>query len=459
LKSKNKTHSIQFKTLSSLIIFSVIILIVLWAIQILFMRVYYEIYQVNTLKNIVNSITSNTYTINELETLAYKNDVCMEYIYYDKVYLFNGLNNKCILNNKNTNIIIKKFIMANKEKEIIKLNNPINDSKSILYNIKLENNQYVFLNTSLEDVGTTTSILTNQLIYLTIIVILVAIIVSVYLSRMLNKPIINITKYARELAKGNKDIKIEKSNIYEIDELADALNYANKEINKTDELRRDLLSNVSHDLKTPLTMIKAYAELIKDLKLNKKEREENLNIIIDETDRLNLLVNDILNLSKLENNVDELDIKEFDLVELINNILNKYKKIKEKENYIFETKLPNKAIVLGDVNKISQVIYNLINNAINYTGKDNRVKIELEELKNSYRVNIIDTGNGISESEINIIWDKYYKNEKNHKRSKVGTGIGLSIVKNILDKHNYIYGVESKNNKGSTFYFEISKNS
>jgi len=308
-------------------------------------------------------------------------------------------------------------------------------------------------------VGTTTSILTNQLIYLTIIVILVAIIVSVYLSRMLNKPIINITKYARELAKGNKDIKIEKSNIYEIDELADALNYANKEINKTDELRRDLLSNVSHDLKTPLTMIKAYAELIKDLKLNKKEREENLNIIIDETDRLNLLVNDILNLSKLENNVDELDIKEFDLVELINNILNKYKIIKETENYIFETKLPNKAIVLGDVNKISQVIYNLINNAINYTGKDNRVKIELEELKNSYRVNIIDTGNGISESEINIIWDKYYKNEKNHKRSKVGTGIGLSIVKNILDKHNYIYGVESKNNKGSTFYFEISKNS
>ena len=459
MKSKNKTHSIQFKTLSSLIIFSVIILIVLWAIQILFMRVYYEIYQVNTLKNIVNSITSNTYTINELETLAYKNDVCMEYIYYDKVYLFNGLNNKCILNNKNTNIIIKKFIMANKEKEIIKLNNPINDSKSILYNIKLENNQYVFLNTSLEDVGTTTSILTNQLIYLTIIVILVAIIVSVYLSRMLNKPIINITKYARELAKGNKDIKIEKSNIYEIDELADALNYANKEINKTDELRRDLLSNVSHDLKTPLTMIKAYAELIKDLKLNKKEREENLNIIIDETDRLNLLVNDILNLSKLENNVDELDIKEFDLVELINNILNKYKIIKETENYIFETKLPNKAIVLGDVNKISQVIYNLINNAINYTGKDNRVKIELEELKNSYRVNIIDTGNGINEEEINIIWDKYYKNEKNHKRSKIGTGIGLSIVKNILDKHNYIYGVESKNNKGSTFYFEISKNS
>jgi len=456
LNLKNKTHSIQFKTLSSLIIFSVIILIVLWAIQILFLKVYYEIYQVNNLKNLVNTLSNNTYTINELELLSYKNDICMEYTYYDKVYLFNGLNNKCLLNNNETNNLIKKFILSGKEEQIIKLNNPINDSKSILYNIKLDNNQYIFLNTSLEDVGTTTSILTNQLIYVTIIVILVAVIVSIYLSRMLNKPIINITDYARKLADGNKNIKIEKSNIYEIDELADALNYASNEINKTEELRRDLLANVSHDLKTPLTMIKAYAELIKDLKLNKQQREENLNIIIDETDRLNLLVNDILNLSKLETNVDKLDIKEFDLVSLIDNILGKYKIIKETENYVFETKLPDKAMVMGDINKISQVIYNLVNNAINYTGEDNLVKIEVEELKKSYRVNIIDTGKGINEKDLKFIWDKYYKNEKNHKRNKVGTGIGLSIVKNILDRHNFIYGVKSKSG-GTKFYFEIPK--
>lgn len=457
MKLKNKIHSIQFKTLSSLILFSVIILIVLWAIQILFLKVYFEIYQVNNLKNISNNLNNNSYTINELESLAYKNDICMEYTYYDSVYLFNGLNNKCILNNKQTNNIIKNFILSNKKEEIIKLKNPINDSKSIIYSIKLSNYQYVFLNTSLEDVGTPTSILTNQLIYVTIIVILVAIIVSIYLSRMLNKPIINITNYARKLAKGNKNIRIEKSNIYEIDELADALNYASNEISKTDELRRDLLANVSHDLKTPLTMIKAYAELIKDLKLNKKQREENLDIIIEETDRLNILVNDILNLSKLENNVDELNVVEFDLVDLINNILNKYRIIKETENYIFETKLPDKAIVLGDINKINQVIYNLINNAINYTGKDNLVRIEVEEYKKTYKVNIIDTGKGISESELNTIWDKYYKNEKNHKRSKVGTGLGLSIVKNILEKHNYNYGVKSIKDEGTIFYFEISK--
>ena len=119
--------------------------------------------------------------------------------------------------------------------------------------------------------------------------------------------------------------------------------------------------------------------------------------------------------------------------------------------------MPKKAIVLGDVNKISQVIYNLINNAINYTGDDLTITIEVIEKKKSYLVNIIDSGKGIKEEELNLIWNKYYKNEKNHKRNKVGTGVGLSIVKNILDRHKFKYGVKSKKGIGTTFYFEITK--
>jgi len=301
-------------------------------------------------------------------------------------------------------------------------------------------------------------VLRSQLIYITLIIILLAIIVSVYLSKKLNKPIINITKEAKKLAKGNHELNIEESNIKEIDDLRIALNYASKEINKTDELRRDLLANVSHDLKTPLTMIKAYAEMIRDInKEDEKKRKENLNIIIDETDRLNILVNDILSLSKLEANQETLELSEFDLVDLINNIIKKYNIIKETENYKFILKMPKKAIVLGDVNKISQVIYNLINNAINYTGDDLTITIEVIEKKKSYLVNIIDTGKGIKEEELNLIWNKYYKNEKNHKRNKVGTGVGLSIVKNILDRHKFNYGVKSKKGNGTTFYFEITK--
>ncbi|MBQ3021266.1 MAG: HAMP domain-containing histidine kinase [Bacilli bacterium] len=455
----NKKNSLQTKTMNILILFSIIILFLMWATQILFLNTSYEKYQINTLKKVESKLNNNTFSILELEQLAYKNNICMEYVYNGEVYIFNGLNNNCILNNKKINIstIITTFIKSNKYKEIIKLNNPLNNSKSILYSIKLSDNGYVFLNTALEDVDSTTSVLRNQLIYITMLIIILAIIVSIYLSKMINKPIINITNEAKKLAKGNNEINIEKSNIKEIDDLASVLNYASKEINKTDELRRDLLANVSHDLKTPLTMIKAYAEMLRDIKYDEKTRKENLNIIIEETDRLNILVNDILNLSKLEANKDTLTITEFDLVELINNIIKKFNIIKETENYKFNLTLPKKAIVKGDYNKINQVIYNLVSNAVNYTGKSKTISIEVIEKKKTYLVNIIDYGKGIKKEDLSLIWNKYYKNEKNHKRNKIGTGIGLSIVKNILDRHKFTYGVNSQINKGTTFYFEIIK--
>ena len=454
-----KKDNIQNKTLKCLITFSIIILLIMWGSQILFLTLFYEKYQINNLNKVAYKLSKNIYDVEEIESIAYKNNICIKYISDNKVYTFNELSNNCILNNsRSVNNIVNNFINNNTTKEIIKVNNPINNTKSILYNLKIQDDKYIILNTNLEDVDSTTSVLKNQLIYITLIIIILSIIVSIILSKMLNKPIINITKEAKKLAKGNKELNIPESKIKEIDDLRDSLIYASKEINKTDELRRDLLANVSHDLKTPLTMIKAYAEMVRDLnKDNENKRNENLNIIIEETDRLTLLVNDILNLSKLEANKENLEITEFDLVDLIKKIIKKYNIIKETENYNFVLKLPEKALVKGDVNKISQVIYNLVNNAINYTGDDLTVTIEVIENKKTYTVNIIDSGKGIKKEELNIIWDKYYKNEKNHKRSKVGTGVGLSIVKNILDKHNFKYGVVSKNGKGTRFYFEITK--
>ena len=456
---KKHNSSIQFKTLTLLILFSVAILVVMWFFQIIFLRVYYEKYQLKSLRHVEKVLNRQKYTLDEIERIAYDNDICIEYFYNDRYYLFNGLNNDCLLNTKSEGIknIIINFIDSDKSREVIKLNNPNNDSKSIMYNIKV-NDGYLFLNTSLEDVDSITSILRNKLIYVTMIIIVLAILMSFHLSKTLNEPIINITNEAKKLSKGNLKLNFEESNIKEIDELANTLIYANNEINKTDELRRDLLSNVSHDLKTPLTMIKAYAEMLRDIdNLSDDKKRENLNIIIDETDRLNILVNDILNLSKLESNKEILDKSEFDLVELIKKIVKKFDILVEKEKYEFILDMPKKAYVFGDKNKISQVIYNLVNNSVNYTGKDNKVYINVIENKKSYLVEIKDTGKGIKEEELNIIWDKYYKNEKNHRRNKVGTGVGLSIVKNILEIHQFKYGVTSTINKGTTFYFEIEK--
>ena len=136
-------------------------------------------------------------------------------------------------------------------------------------------------------------------------------------------------------------------------------------------------------------------------------------------------------------------------------IFKRYDILREPENYTFVFEENEPIIITADIKKIEQVIYNLINNAINYTGENKTIQINIKKIENKIRVEIIDSGKGISPKDLPHIWDKYYKNEKKHQRNVIGTGLGLSIVKKILEDHNFQYGVASKKGKGTTFYFEI----
>ena len=401
----------------------------------------------------------STNIIESMDDITLDNNICLEYMdYYGNQYYYNNKISSCLLGrNKIIDKELVKFKQSGEETAFEKILNPINNSVSLLYCIK-KGNGYIFLFTSLEDIGTTTSLIKNQLIYVTLLAILFSIIIALFLSRRIAKPISDMTKKAEKLAEGNYNVQFTTTGIKEIDELANTLNYLEQEVSKTDEYRRDLMANVSHDLKTPLTMIKAYAEMIRDITLKNKEKtKENLNVIIDETDRLNILVNDILELSKLQNNQDNLNIEKFDIVELINDILKRYQIIKETENYKLILESPASIMVKADKKRISQVIYNLINNAINYTGDDLTVTIRITENTKECKIEIIDTGKGIDEKDLPNIWNRYYKKEKNHKRNVVGTGLGLSIVKNILEQHHFKYGVNSIKDKGTTFYFQVKK--
>ena len=170
------------------------------------------------------------------------------------------------------------------------------------------------------------------------------------------------------------------------------------------------------------------------------------------------LVNDIVDLSQLQSRVLEMHMERFNITELVYTILKRYDILKEKENLKFVFDEKNDYYVYADKKKLEQVIYNLLNNAINYTGEDNTVTIRLIPKEDVIRVEISDTGKGIKEEDLPHIWDRYYKNSKKHKRNAVGTGIGLSIVKNILINHHFEYGVISKKGKGTTFYFEAKRN-
>ena len=460
-KNKIKKNSLATNIWFFLIIFSVLILAFLWFFQIVFLGTYYKSYKTNELNTAAKELKADFINndLNSLTDIAINNGVCIE-IYGESPdkYTAKYFNQGC-MEFGNTNFKVKKdFIESNLDKQQYNLVNNQFKNNTLIYALKLDSSTYAFINASLEPIDGTVQILQSQLLYVTLVVLILSFIIGYFISKKLSRPITQISKDAKLMADGNYDIKFSSNeDIYEINELVDTLNYTKSELAKMDELKRDLMANVSHDLKTPLTMIKAYAEMVRDLTYkDKNKREDNLNTIITETDRLNILVNDILDLSALQARGTTLHLEEFDLVDITTEIINKFSILTEKEGYNFKFIHPKKAMVKADKKRIYQVIYNLINNAINYTGDDKKVTVHIKSNDDTYLVEIKDSGKGINKDEIKFIWDKYYHSDKKHKRNEYGTGLGLSIVKNILQTHKCKYGVNSSI-KGTTFYFEIKK--
>ena len=461
LKMKNNLKNTLLKYF---LLFSITILSILWILQAILFQSFYkeqkmnDVYYVSSkLKNYKNN--SNFYQ--EISSLAIDKGDCIEINdnNYDLLYQSNYMGKGCIYNKETTYSYKFDFITNNKidEKYFIKNNKYKNET--FIYALRLNNGEYAFINTSIEPIDGTVFLIRKELIIITIIVLILSYIMAYYLSNHISRPIKNMSDKARILATGNFDIEfMTDSKILEIEELSQSLNYAKTELNGMDEMKRDLLANVSHDLKTPLTLIKGTAEMLEDLhKDNPEKRSSDVQTITEEVDRLTNLVNDILDLSKMNSIQEELMIEDFDLIDLIQSILKRYDVLKETEKYEFIFNYPKESIMIhADKKKMEQVIYNLINNAIQYTGDDNTIYIDIN-IEKDVIVKIRDTGKGIDKKEIPYIWDKYYKNKKKHKRNLVGTGLGLSIVKKILDQHHFSYGVESIKNQGTTFYFSITK--
>ena len=454
-------NSLKRKIWQYLIIFSLVIILFLWLFQVIFINKYYEYTKTKDIKHIANKLltaynSENIY--NTLDEISYQENLCIEITSSNSTLYRSSTTSNCLFSK---GVLKESFINSGNKEETYNLQNPQFANKTILEAIKLDDNLYAFLSTSLEPLDSTAKILKEQLTIISVLILSLSLLIGYFISKRLSKPIVDISQKANLITKG----KIKKeftsdSDILEIEDLNNSLNEMMIELGKTEELEKDLLANVSHDLKTPLTMIKAYAEMVRDLTYNDKEkRNSNLNIIIEETDRLALLVNDILTLSKLQQSMDNLTLSEFDLILLIKNILKRFTIYEEKYGYniIFKHTNIRKLMIKADQKKIEQVLYNLIINAINYTGSDMKVVINISKVNNLYKIEVIDSGKGIDTKDLDNIFDKYYKSEKKHKRNLYGTGLGLSIVKSIFILHDYKYGVDTKKGKGSSFYFYISK--
>ncbi len=313
----------------------------------------------------------------------------------------------------------------------------------------------VLFDCSLTPVDTVKDTIMIQLIIVSVTVILLSVVIALIFSYTVSKPISKISKSAKELAHGNYDVRFEGGGCREIDELSDTLSYAGEELSKLEGLQNELISNISHDLRTPLTMINGYAEVMRDIP--GENTPENVQIIIDETKRLSALVNNLLEISRTQKDAKILKLEAFSLTTLLSETVRRFDKLNESQGYTIILDCDEDAWVCADREKISQVLYNLIGNAINYTGEDKRVIVTQTTADGIVRVDVYDSGDGIEADKLPHIWQRYYRADTYHKRSELGMGLGLSIVKDILDAHKAAFGVNSKLGGGSDFWFKLHK--
>jgi len=315
----------------------------------------------------------------------------------------------------------------------------------------------LYLFSPLYPVSSTIQILKSQLLTVTLISILLAFLLAMFFSSRLSQPIKEMTQSANKLGSGDYSVKFDSNSSYtEVNELADTLNMTAYELLKQDERQKDLIANVSHDLKTPLTMIRSYAEMIRDLSGdNPEKRNKHLQVIMSESDRMTNLVSDMSQITALQSHKIQLEKSYFDLGELTASILSSYEIYQDQQGYDFVLNIPKEAPVYADENRIKQVLNNLISNAVKYCGEDKVVMVNVKRVGRKFRVDISDHGPGISQEDIPHIWDRYYKTSQNYARPTEGTGLGLSIVKEILTLHHSSYGVISKLGKGTSFWFEL----
>jgi signal transduction histidine kinase len=283
--------------------------------------------------------------------------------------------------------------------------------------------------------------------------LLLSVLLAIIMARRVSKPIEEISASAAILAKGDYDVHFEGEGFAEIVALSDTLNTTAKELGKVEGLRRELLANVSHDLRTPLALIYSYAEMMHDFP--DEITPEQPGTIMEETRRLTTLVNDVLDISKLESDMETLNREEFSFTESIADAVTRMNELLSGDNFHIAFTRDSDVIVNADEAKISRAFYNLLINAVNYSGDSREVSVA-QTLENGFvRVSIADYGEGIAEDELPFIWDRYYKSGKKHRRAVTGTGLGLSIAKKIIELHGGRYGVSSEAGKGSMFWFEI----
>ncbi len=503
-KLKNRFKSVRTKLFVSLCIVVILIILFLIIINNVVLESFYLYSKTESTKTIYQKINqyynelelkgNSSININqELNKISVKNDIDILIKNNENILLYSSDKdfgtsldkiNEIIINNKFNNLGEKSIIVYKKNNVIIRR---VTDIKSninyILLSAMLDNGYMLYIRIPISSIEESVRISNNLLILIGGISVIIAGIIASFISRKFTEPITELNNIATNMSKLDFSKKyIEKDTDDEINNLGKSINVMSNKLettikqlretnvelekdieekSKIDEMRKQFISDVSHELKTPIALIQGYAEgLLENVNTDEESRKFYAEVILDETNKMDILVKQLLELMKLEYGKREFNNTKFNIAELINEVIRRCKvMLEENEIEVIFDKEEQKCVT-ADEFYIDQVVTNYFTNAIKHAEKvegKKQIKIALEETKDGkVRVKVFNTGEKIKDEDIQRVWKRFYKADISRNREDGGTGIGLALVKAIMNNYGNNFGVENKEN-GVEFYFDLNK--
>lgn len=372
-----------------------------------------------------------------------------------------------------------EVLYSNDQYQLLRKNDTRLDSEYLVLVGVLENGDMILMRTAVESIRESAAISNRFLLFVGAAAIVSSLLVAFFTTRHITKPLQQLTDISKRMVDLDFNAKYEsnRSNSYEVEELGNHINRLSENLERTiselktanvelqddiekkiqiDEMRKEFLSNVSHELKTPLALIQGYAEGLQEcINDDAESREFYCDVIIDEADKMNRMVKKLLTLNQLEFGNDQVVMERFDMTELVRGVANSTKILMEQKGIRLELDNPEEAWVWGDEFKVEEVITNYMSNAINHADGGKVIRVFYTRFEDKLRVSVFNTGQPIPEDDIDKIWVKFYKVDKARTREYGGSGIGLSIVKAIMDSFHQQCGVINHED-GVEFWMELS---
>ena len=482
---KRKPKSFKTKLWLYFMLFTAIIFTVLWLLQTVFLQSFYNKMLISNTKKTAEMIAqnSNSEEITDRIDLAsvsnsmlmYITDIDGTVLYFSDEY--NGVRKKehllteateeYINGNKLKKKHIENFRNLPEDFEVILTN--LNDGDSTAFEYTTENfynygtyidyyntqeKAILYVRTTLDPVGSTVAIIRFQLIWVTLFSLIAGFILAWFIARSFGRPVAQLSEKAKYLGESHYPKEFQEGFCIELDDLSHKLDNTSDKLIEAHNFQTELLANVSHDLRTPLTMIKGYAELIGDTSWNDEEQcKSDIAVIVREADRLTELVNEILEYSELKTGDIPHNFDKVNLSELTAKVCRNFEDLYKGKEETIEIQIENGVYVNGIVSRLERAIYNLIDNAFRYTDVSRKVTVRLTANKTTAKIEVQDYGNGIPQSETEHIWDRYYTFRQ--RKGKGVSGLGLAIVRQTVNIHKGNCYVHSEEGKGCTFCIEL----